>query len=211
MPRSAAPPYSILLADDHAFTLEGMRAAVDAHPGLTVAGLAPSGVQAIALARQTQPDLALLDYMMPDANGLEVSYEIRRWSPDTRVAIVTGTEDLAVLARMREGEIAGLFRKADAPSEILDGLMTIGAGGTALSASLEALAAEVEDVAALSAREREVLFAVARGLTNNGIATELKISPKTVESHRASLMRKLGVRSTAQLLIRAAKLGLLSY
>lgn len=192
---------TVLLADDHGFTLDGMQRAVDGTEGLRVVGTASGGIEAIALARQLKPDLAVLDFQMPDATGLEVVLEISRWAPDTRCAIVTGVTRPAVLAQIAQAGVAGLFLKAAPPEQICAGLLRVASGETVLPEGISVS----DGVPDLSPREREVLEGIGRGLTNSGIAESLSISPKTVESHRASLMKKLGVHSTAALLARAVR------
>lgn len=198
---------TVLIADDHGFTLEGMQRAVGETDGLCVVGVASCGIEAIGLARRLEPDLAVLDFQMPDATGLEVVAEIARWSPGTRCAIVTGVTRPAVLTQIARAGVPGLFLKGASPQEICAGLVRVAQGATVLPEGLDMAASGPE----LSPREREVLQGIARGLTNAGIAEDLSISPKTVESHRASLMRKLGVHSTAALLARAVRDDLVSF
>jgi DNA-binding NarL/FixJ family response regulator len=199
---------TVLIADDHAFTLLGMQRALAALPGFAVVATASGGVEAIALARAHRPDIAVLDYAMPDITGIEAIAEIRRWSPETRCALVTGTSSDAVLRQLDESGIHGLFLKNADPDEICEGIRRIGQGETVRGSGLPRPADT--DAPQLSDRETEVLFGIGRGLTNAQIAENLGISPKTVESHRTSLMRKLGVHSTAALLLRAVRDGLLS-
>ena len=200
---------TILIADDHAFTLDGMQRALSAVDGFELLDPVSGGLAAIARAKALRPDIAVLDFMMPDATGLEVMFEIRRWSPDTRCVIITGNSAPAVLARLVESGVHGLFLKAMAPAEICAGIEAVAAGGTVVPAEVLRLADQSQDVPRLSDRETEVLFGVAKGQTNAEIADALSISPKTVESHRALLMKKLGVRSTASLLVTAIRLGLI--
>ena len=188
----------VIIVDDHGFTLSGMQR-LFAEAGFDVVGTAPGGIEGIALGRRLRPDLAVLDFAMPDATGLEVFAELSRWSPDTRCAIVTGETAPGLLRQLAEAGVHGVFTKATAPADILAGLRLVVQGERVLPA-LPAAPAEV-----LSMREIEVLQGIARGLTNAGIAEALAISPKTVETHRASLMRKLGVHSTAALLVKAMR------
>lgn len=200
----------VLLADDHAFTLSGMQHALDSDPRFKVVAIAAAGLAAISLARVHQPDVALIDHGMPEANGLEIFTELRRWSPRTRCLIVTGTTSPATLQQLHQAGLPGLMSKSCALREVLSAIVRVAAGETVRSDDvLAALGPLDNDDPGLSLREREVLAGIADGLTNAGIAAKLSISAKTVESHRASLMRKLGVNSTASLVVRAVRAGLL--
>ncbi|WP_417605401.1 LuxR C-terminal-related transcriptional regulator [Primorskyibacter flagellatus] len=203
-------PVTLLVADDHAFTLDGMQRALSRIDGVQVVATAHNGIEAIALARAHRPDIAVLDIAMPGANGLEVVVELRRWSPGTRCVVVTGTPAPGVLRQLQELGVCGLFVKSADPQEICAGIARIVAGETVIAPEIAMRIAEETAADGLSERELEVLQMIARGLTNSGIAEALSISPKTVESHRASLMRKLRVHSVAQLLIRAVRDGLFS-
>lgn len=182
--------------------------AIKAVDGFEVVATTSNGISAITAAKTHKPDLALLDLSMPDITGLEVFLEIKRWSPDTRVAIITGNPVSGLITQLVDAGVHGLFVKSAAPDEIFEGVKRIYAGETVYSPSIEAILA-AQGAQVLSAREIEVLSSIANGLSNPKIAKHLGISPKTVESHRASLMKKLGVHSTASLLIQAVRKGLI--
>jgi len=201
-----------LLADDHAFTLEGMQHALELGGRIEVCAVAANGIAAIALARLHRPDVAVLDLVLPDADGVEVFTEISRWSPKTRCAIVTGSTDPAALERVLRAGVPGLFTKACPTDEVRDGLLRLAAGQTVRSRRIAGLVKRPNDQPEndrITPRELQVLQGIAEGMTNAAIAENLAISPKTVESHRASLMRKLDSRSTAALLMQAIRLNLL--
>lgn len=200
----------ILIADDHAFTLEGMQHALSREPGLTVCAAAKGGVEAVALARVHSPDIALLDYSMPGVDGLETAREIGRWSPQTKCVIVTATTESDLLLEISGNRIGGLFSKSCPISEIVAALPRIARGDRIVSPRIKDLlnpSQPLPDIS-LTEREQQVLAGIARGLTNGRIAQELSISPKTVESHRASVMRKLDVNSGAALVVEAIRRGL---
>lgn len=203
-------PISLIIADDHAFTLQGMQRSLQSRREFTLLAATGKGVEAIALARRLRPDLALLDHAMPDANGLEVFSEIRRWSPETRSVIVTGSESAKTLQSLINAGVHGLFLKTQDPREICAGLIRVAGGEMVHAAPVLAILDTATNNSSITRREREVLLAISRGLSNPGIAQELSISPKTVESHRASLMRKLDVHSSAALIVRAVRDGLLN-
>ncbi len=179
------------------------------HQAFDVVGTSTSGLEAVGLARKLSPDLLVLDYAMPDINGLEVFLEVSRWSPDTRTALVTGSSSGDLLHRLRDAGVHGLFQKATDPAILCAGFQRILAGEFVTCPATEEQLQGTNPAPNLSNRELEVLKCIAEGLTNPKTAQRLNISPKTVDSHRTALMRKLGVNSTASLLIRAVREGLI--
>lgn len=201
--------FTVVLADDHAFTVSGMQRILDQHGMFEVVGVASNGIEAIARIKAHRPDCAVLDYSMPGATGLEVLFETRRWSPDTRIAVVTGNLAPGLIRELRVAGVDGLFAKTTAPDLICSGLLAVAEGANRMCDTIAGIVEALGQAEALTARELEVLQGVSRGLSNPQISEHLGISVKTVDSHRTSLMRKLGVRSTAALLVRAMKDGLI--
>lgn len=199
---------SVIIADDHELTVTGIRLAIDAMPGFQVVAETGDGLEAIALCKQHRPDIAVLDMAMPGASGLEAFAEIRRWAPDTRVVILTGSTAQGLFTTLDQAAVDGIFVKNGPVDEICSGLRRIARGERVVSARASALIEETIPGQALSNRELQVLQGIANGLTNAGIAERLSISPKTVDNHRTSLMRKLGVRSSTALVVRAVRDGL---
>lgn len=202
-------PVTVVIADDHDLTVRGMVGILRAHGGFDIVATANNGMDAIVAAKVNQPDIILLDMSMPDATGLEVFAEVRRWSPDTRAAIITGTATPALFAQLESSGIEGLFLKNAPAEEICDGIIRIAMGERVISEAVQAAIDASGNREALSTRELEVLQSVANGLTNAKIAERLSISPKTVDNHRTNLMRKLGVNSSASLIVEAVKSGLI--
>lgn len=186
-----------------------MASALAAEAGVEVVGIASNGIEAIAMTKALRPDCAVLDLTMPGANGLEVFLEARRWAPHTRFAIVTGNHLPAVFGELVEAGAHGVFMKNEAPAALVAGLIAVAHGETCLSAAVRAALDAAAEREKLTARELEILHGVARGLSNNQMAERFAISAKTIDSHRTSLMRKLGVHSTAALLVKAMRLGLI--
>lgn len=189
-------------------TVTGMRLVIEAIPDFRVLAQTGSGIEVIGLCKRHQPDIVVLDMAMPGASGLEAFAEIRRWSPRTRAAIVTGSMEPGLLRTLEEAGVDGLFVKNMPVEQICEGLSRIARGERVISPMVSD---QIEDGARhqpLSARELEVLQGIVNGLTNGGIADRLAISPKTVDKHRTSLMRKLDVRSSAALVVRAVRDGL---
>jgi len=202
-------PVRILIADDHSLSAAGLAAALEVAAGIEVVGVARNGIEAIAKVKALKPDCAVLDLTMPGANGLEVFIEARRWAPETRFVVVTGNHLPAVFRELVEAGIDGVLMKNESPEELIEGVLAVSRGEKRFSPTVrEALDAAVER-AKLTARELEILHGIARGLSNNQMAERFAISAKTIDSHRTSLMRKLAVHSTAALLVRAMRLGLI--
>ena len=135
--------------------------------------------------------------------------EAQRWSPRTRIAVITGSPSAGALQQLVERGAEGIFLKSATIEELCDGLRDMASGRRVVGAGANAILAQSRDTSALSRREIEVLHCIARGLSNGGIADHLCISPKTVDSHRTNLMRKLNVNSTATLLVQAMRDGLI--
>ena len=164
-----------------------------------------NGIEAIASIKKLKPDCALVNLSMPGANGLEVFAEAKRWSPKTRFAIITGIPSSAIFHQLMEAGVDGIFLKNSDPQEICDGLADILQGRQIVSADAKKVLDNANRKSELTSREVEVLQGVARGLSNAKIADQLGVSHKTIDSHRTSLMRKMGVHSKATLLVEAMK------
>ena len=202
-------PVTVVIADDHDLTVRGMVEILNAHGGFQIVATANNGMDAIVAAKVNQPDIILLDMSMPDATGLEVYAEVRRWSPATRAVIITGSPTPALFAQLDGAGIEGLFLKNAPAKEICAGIVRIALGERVISDGAQAAIDAAKNNEPLSTRELEVLQSVANGLTNAKIAERLSISPKTVDNHRTNLMRKLGVNSSASLIVEAVKSGLI--
>ena len=205
----AEPTQTVVIADDHAVVRNGLRAVLESLDDLEVVGEAANGIEAIGLGKRLQPTLMTLDAGMPLSRGAEVFGEIRRWSPRTRIAVVTGFTAVGALADWVSAGVDGLFLKSCSPEEMRRGFETILAGETYIEAEIETMLENVSAEDELSRRERQVLHLVADGHTSADIAERLSISPKTVDNHRTRIMAKLKVHSVAQLIAHALREGLL--
>ena len=199
----------VVIADDHPLVRNALRDILSEIHGVEIAAEAENGVEAIALVKTQMPTLLTLDSGMPLASGMEVYGEVRRWSPDSRIAVVTGFTAVGQLADWVAAGVDGLFLKTCPPKEIRDGIALLLNGGTYYSKAVIATLEGAPDTPKLSVRERQVLHMIAEGRTNAEIAEQLSISPKTVDNHRTRLMAKLDVHSVAQLIAYALKEGLL--
>ncbi len=209
-------PIRVLVADDHAIVRTGIRHVLESEPGFTVVGEASTGAEAIELAESLHPDVAVLDISMPGATGLQVTQELRRLAPDTRVLILSMHDNTEyVLESVRAGA-HGYILKDTAATELRGAIHAVRRGESyfsppiarRLTAVVRGVTEKQDLLGQLTGRERQVLVGVAQGRTNREIALELGISHRTVETHRESLMRKLGIRTVAGLTRVALEAGL---
>lgn len=207
-------PLRVLLADDHVVVRQGLRALLE-RAGVEVVGEAGDGQEAIRLAAELQPDVALLDVAMPILNGVDAAHGIARTCPRTRTVLLTMyVQSHYVLEGLRAG-VRGIVVKSRAVDELLRALQAVSAGDTYLSPDVSNVVVESYVATGdarephLSDRERQVLQLVAEGKTSKEIATILGISVKTAESHRMKIMERLDIHDTAGLVRYAIREGLI--
>jgi DNA-binding NarL/FixJ family response regulator len=220
MNEGAKLPIRVVVADDHAIVREGIRQVLDGTEGITVVGEAATGPEAIERAQAVIPDVVVLDVSMPGESGLEVAKRLKRALPATRVLMLSVYDNTEfVLEAVRAGA-DGYLLKDSSPSELRAAIRKVVAGESAFSAAAarqlstalreeEANRERAERVASLTARELDVLRHVAAGRTNKETASALGISHRTVETHRENILKKLGVRSVAELTRLALEMRLL--
>jgi len=208
---SAANSISVLVVDDHAVVREGIRHVLGDEQ-FTVVGEAQSGAEAAASAAKLQPNVVVLDTSMPGGSGLHAVGEILESVNGVRILMLSVHDDVEyVLESVRAGA-HGYLRKDSTPAELREAIRTVHAGRTYFSPALAEQMAEAmrrgnaakagapaKATDVLTARERQILVHIAQGKTNKEIGAELGISTRTVEAHRDSLMRKLGIRTVAGL------------
>jgi len=207
-------PPRILLADDHVIVRQGFRALLE-REGLEVVAEAANGHEAVRLACELLPDVAVLDFAMPLLNGLDAAKEIRRRSPRTHTILLTvHSEDHYVLEAVRAG-IHGYVVKTQAAADLVQAIREIRGNAIYLSPTISRAVVEAYFEKAtppgdvLSSRERQVLQLVAEGKTTKEIAGFLGVSIKTADSHRTRIMRKLDIHDTAGLVRFAIRRGLI--
>ncbi len=210
---------TIVLADDHHVVRQGLRSLLEAEPDFSVVGEAGDGLEATQLVERLQPDVLVLDLMMPSLNGLEVTRQVSQRSPQTHVVILSMHPNEAyVLEALRAGAAAYVLKESTS-AELVRAVREAVAGRRYLSPPLseraieaymqKAESAALDPYETLTAREREVLHLVAEGHTNAEIADRLFISRRTVETHRANMMRKLGLRTQTDLISYVLRRGIL--
>jgi DNA-binding NarL/FixJ family response regulator len=204
----------LLITDDHKVVRQGLRMVLELYPDLEVVGEASNGEEALRMARRLEPDVVLMDLLMPVMNGIEATGEIRRELPNTEVVALTSVlEDASVAGAIRAGAIGYLLKNTEA-DELRQALRAAAAGQVHLAPEAAArLMREVrspESPETLTGRETEVLKLLARGKADKQIARELFIGESTVKSHVHSLLSKLNVRSRTQAALYAVRVGLVS-
>ncbi len=216
-----SPPPSrttVLIVDDHAVLRSGLRLLIDAHADMTVVGEAGSLMDALDVATRVTPRVITLDLSMPGPSGVSAIEKLRRISPESRIIVLTMHDDPAYVRSSIALGAAGYVNKSAADTELIAAIRAVAHGRifidstnrAAVDAPFSTASLGVEAPAhSLSEREREVLRQVARGFTNQQIADEIGISVKTIESYRARLMKKLGLRERSDLVRVAIEMGLL--
>lgn len=210
----------VLIADDHQMVREGLRSLIEHEPDMEVVGEAEDGRRAVEVARQARPDLAIMDLSMPDLNGMEATRQLLEAFPGLKVIALSMHADRRFVAEMLNAGASGYLLKDCAFEELVRAIRAVSAGQTYLSPGvagtlvedyLRRLAAPDRPArSALSPRQREVLQLIAEGRSTKQIAGRLRVSVKTVETHRRQIMDKLGAHSVAELTKQAIRMGLTS-
>ena len=198
---ATAESIRLVIVDDHPLVRDGLRARLSVVAGLQVVGEASSGTEALVLADTCAPDLMLVDVGMRGMNGIELANILRLRHPTIRVLMLSMYDNREyVLSAVRAGA-RGYVLKESPTEEILAAIVAVCAGGNYFSAQVSSLMAqESASSPQLTAREHEILLLLAHGSSNKLVARQLEISVRTVETHRLSLRRKLGVDSASDLL-----------
>ncbi len=204
----------ILVADDHKVVRQGLGMFLELDPELQMVGEAADGAEAVRLARKLEPDVVLMDLLMPVKDGIAATTEIRRELPDTEVLALTSVlEDASVTGAVKAGAIGYLLKDTDADA-LCRAIKAAAEGKVQLAPEAAArLMREVktpESPESLTERETEVLKLVAQGQANKQISRILHIGEKTVKTHVSHILTKLGVRSRTQATLHAVRLGLVS-
>jgi DNA-binding NarL/FixJ family response regulator len=205
----------ILVADDHHIVRSGIRLLLDRQPDLEVVAEAPDGIKAVEQALASRPDLCILDVAMPKMTGLQAAREIRAQMPDVRVLMLSMHDDERYLFEALKAGASGYVLKGEADQDLVAAIRAVRRGEAFLTnlAERSIIRGWKHDGysgpdTALTPREEEVVKLIAEAYTNAQIAEMLHLSEKTVESHRANVLRKLGMRDRVQLVRYAIRRGL---
>ncbi len=217
-----APKKTILIVDDHPLVREGLISILKSAAGYEVVGQAGNARNAIRMVKNLKPDLVLLDLALPDKSGIELSREIRKISPPTRILIVSMHSKVEYIVKAFQAGATGYMVKESATEKLLQGIEHVVKGEYFMDGSVSHQVVEklmqtsekemkITDAAyeTLTPREQEITVLLAEGYSAKETAAKLFISPKTVENHRTSIMNKLGLHSTLELVRYAARLGLI--
>ncbi|MFC1868265.1 response regulator [Thermodesulfobacteriota bacterium] len=213
--------YRVIIAEDHAIVRDGLKALLVTEPDLEIVGEIEDGIKAVRSVAKLQPDLILMDLSMPRMNGLEATHEIRNSDPNVKILILTvHKNDEHILAALKAGANGYVLKEAKhselimAIRHVLEGKYYLSPGvseiivGGYLDGQRKSASRSTWDT--LTKREREITKLIAEGYKNKEIADHLCISVKTVEKHRANLMRKLNLHNAVELTVFAVKKGLIS-
>lgn len=209
---STSPPIRVILADDHLRIHEQVTDILNAVPDVSLVAQASNGEEAVHLCQDRQPDIILMDVVMPGMGGVEATRQIKATCPGTKILVLSSFQDDESVQAMLENGASGYVTKRDLATSLLASIRTTHLGQRVFSDEVaeHILSPDPADADAfdLTDREREVLALIAQGLTNGQIGGELFISRSTVNFHIGNIVRKLGVETRSEALVVAAKHGL---
>jgi DNA-binding NarL/FixJ family response regulator len=216
------PQKTILIIDDHPLFREGLKAIIGRTNSFSVGAEAGTAREGMKKVKTLKPDIVIVDLSLPDESGIQLIRDIKNFSADIRVLIVSMHSKIDYIAESFKAGATGYLVKESAAEGLIKGLESVAKGDYFLDSSLSRAVVETminspikdarikdDDYGSLTPREQEIMRMLAEGLSPKEIAEKLFISPKTVENHRASIMGKLGLHSTMELVRYAARLGLI--
>ena len=212
--------YQILIADDHAMIRDGLKNLITQHPEFSVVGEATCGKEALTLYKMLKPDLIILDISMPDINGMEVSREILEQDPSANIIVFSMYDGEDYVSRCLEIGVKGYVVKNESGNELEHAIRSVLKGNNYFSRQAQNVIFKKysqnvgkrrvrEEAIKLTQREIEIVKLISEGFTSQQMADKLFISPRTVETHRANLMKKVGVRNAIELVKKIQSLQLI--
>jgi DNA-binding NarL/FixJ family response regulator len=211
-------PLRLLIADDHTLVRQGLRRILEGQPGWEVVAETGDGREAVRLASELKPDVVLLDIAMPHLNGVEAMQQLEKRVPGVRMLVLSMYSDEAYVTRAIRAGASGYLLKDSADTDLIKGITAVAQGKSFFSPAAARVIVDsyarpaatgvADRFESLSEREREVFQLVAEGYSNKEVAEMLHISPATVETHRAHVMEKLDLHSTAELVLCAVRRGI---
>jgi DNA-binding NarL/FixJ family response regulator len=214
---AAAEALGVVVIDDHQMFAESLGRLLDLEPDLTWLGRAGTAAEGITLVGRVRPAVVLVDYQMPDRDGVEITQEIKRLHPEVMVVMLTGAADDRVLLAAIDAGCSGFLTKDRAATEVVDAVRSAAAGEALISPGMLARLlprlsrAQQDGSVELTAREREVLEQMAEGLSNKAIADRLFLSVNTVRNYVQSTLMKLGAHSKLEAVATAVREGIIRY
>ena len=199
----------ILIADDHAVIRDGLSMILGLQDDFTVIGKAQDGLEAVELCRRSAPDVVIMDLMMPKLDGCAATQKITSENPDIRVLLLTSYTESSKILHAIKGGASGAIGKNAPREELLSAIRSVAGGKTVFSDEIKQLMEETKDIPVLSPRQKEVLEALSRGLTNDDIARQYNLSRAAIKFHLLELYRKLGVANRTEAVSIAMKRHLL--
>jgi len=199
----------IRIADDHAVIRDGLSMILGLQDDFTVIGQAQDGLEAVELCRRSAPDVVIMDLMMPKLDGCAATQKITSENPDIRILLLTSYTESSKILHAIKGGASGAIGKNAPREELLSAIRSVAGGKTVFSDEIKQLMAETKDIPVLSPRQKEVLEALSRGLTNDDIARQYNLSRAAIKFHLLELYRKLGVANRTEAVSIAMKRHLL--
>lgn len=211
-----AGPVRVLLVDDHQMFVESLGRLLATHPGIDVVAVATTSAAGVAAAAESRPDVVLVDYDLPDGDGVSTAIAIRTADPEVMVVMLTGSADDRVLLAAIDAGCTGFITKDRAADEVIDAVLRAAAGEPLITTQqlaqlLPQLTARRRPGPALTEREQELLLLIAEGLTNKAIAGRLNLSIHTVRNYVQQTLTKLGAHSKLEAVATAVRAGLIRF
>ncbi len=210
----------VILVDDQPLIREALRTFLSASAEIEIIGTAESGAEALEMIQTTTPDVIIMDVRMPNMDGIETTIKIHKQFPDLLIIGLSSISDKHRATEMLQMGASGYLTKDTSPAEMVKAIRTVVNGTPYISRSIfsdelesgESIEQAIENISSklLTAREKDVLRALAGGLTNSGIAEKLFVSPRTIEKHRQNIMQKLDLQNGVELVAYAYRVGIVS-